>query len=257
MILRVFISRIGEPQTTDRQEATDKELYCMRFYYWSFLNWIPLTIFYVIAAVLVLILWKLTKGDRGAPKLVWSFIVVMVVLPWTEELWIAWNFGKLCKKDAGIFVYKTVAVDGFYDATRPTSATPWSKKSGKELDGRGYKFYEMPVPDFKGGPAKIAHLEKENSTWTTTLLDQPTARYHYVWPNRNRQVGHKIWRSSEAIVDTQTNEELAGAVRYGRQAPWFFVGLDRPGMGCPRPGEDPLKRSGLLYTHVLLPKDAR
>lgn len=230
----------------------------MRFYYHSGLSNLILIPTYVGGFLLIMVVcWGLGKAWKPLWLLAIPALAYLAVAPMWEEFGIAYNFGQLCKKDAGIFVYKTVEVDGFYDATRPTTAEPWSKKSGEELDARGYKFYEMPVPDFKGGPAKIAHLEKENSTWTTTLLDQPTARYHYVWPNRNRQVGHKIWRSSEAIVDTQTNEELAGAVRYGRQAPWFFVGLDRPGMGCPRPGEDPLKRSGLLYTHVLLPKDAR
>ena len=227
----------------------------MRFYYWSFLNWIPLTIFYVIAAVLVLILWKLTKGDRGAPKLVWSLIVVMVVLPWTEELWIAWNFGKLCKKDAGIFVYKTVAVDGFYDATRPTSATPWSKKSGKELDGRGYKFYEMPVPDFKGGPAKIAHLEKVNGIWTTTLLDRPTARYHYKELASHLSVTHGVKQFERVVVDQQSDDVLGRYMNYYRNAPWFFIGLDRPTIPCVEARDRWAEgRSMLVWQSVLLPK---
>src|SRR6185436_2580017 len=107
--------------------------------------------------------------------------------------------------------------------------------------------------DPKGGPSSVVHYEKVNGVWTPTILDQPTARYHYQWPEFNAKVSHKVFRQRESVMDAQTGDVLAGSNRYGRKSPWFFVALDDPGMSCPRPGEDPLKRPGSLYKQVLLP----
>jgi hypothetical protein len=227
----------------------------MRFYYWTGLSWLFLLPVYIVGAGLITLLWwRLAKRVKRAWAIIVPLYLVLAIGPWVEELWIAWNFGHLCKKDAGIFIYKTVEVEGFYDATRPTLPKPRTEQAAKDLDRGGYRFYEMVFPDFKGGPSKVVHLEKVNGIWTPTVLDRPAARYHYRWPDFNNEVGHKIWRNSEAVVDMETDDTLAVSVRYGRQAPWFFVGLDRPGMSCPRPGEDPLKKPGALYKQVLLPR---
>jgi len=225
----------------------------MRFYYWSFLNWIPITIFYVIAAAIIWVIWILIRDDRKAKYAIWGLIAVMGVLPWTEEIWIAWNFDRMCKKDAGIFVDKTVEVDGLYDATRSTHDSPPTLQAIDEYERSGYRFYERRFRDM----GKVVHIEKKNGVWTATVIDRPTARYLYTSPNFNAQVGHKIWRNSEAVVDAKTGETLAVSVRYGRQAPWFFMGLDRPGLSCPQLGKDPLKKPGALYRQVLLPSQHR
>jgi len=204
----------------------------MHFYYWSFLNWIPITIFYVIAAVVLWILWRLIKDDKKAKFFIWGLIPVMLILPWIEELWIAGQFGRHCKQDAGIFIYKTLEVDGFYDATRPTHANPRSKAAADDLDKGGYQFYEMPLPDFKGGPTRVVHLEKENNIWTPTVLEQPTARYHYKWPEMNSTVSYKVRKTERLVSDSETGEVLGRYVDYDRTAPWFFVGSDRPLMFC-------------------------
>jgi high-affinity Fe2+/Pb2+ permease len=61
----------------------------MRFYYWSFLNWIPITIYYVVAVILLLAVWWLIKKKNKAKYIMGSLIPVMLILPWTQELWIS------------------------------------------------------------------------------------------------------------------------------------------------------------------------
>ena len=227
----------------------------MRFYYHSGLSNLILIPTYVGGFLLIMVVcWGLGKAWKPLWLLAIPALAYLAVAPMWEEFGIAYTFGQLCKKDAGIFVYKTVEVDGFYDATRPTTAEPWSKKSGEELDARGYKFYEMPVPDFKGGPAKIAHLEKVNSAWTTTLLDQPTARYRYAMTHMDTPMGHKVKKIERVVDDRQTMEVLARETKYKREAPWYFVGLDRPVMLCPSPGEHSLSQYGSVFNLALKPR---
>jgi hypothetical protein len=229
----------------------------MRFYYISIISVFLLLLIWFIGTGLLAWLGSLLKQRwKGAWKLMVPLFLLLYIGPIAEELWIAWNFGRLCKKDAGIVVNKTVEVEGFYNGTRPTHAGARTEAGAKDLDRGGYRFYEMVLKarNVVGEVDRVVHIEKQKGEWIATVLDRPTARHHYLWPDRNVRVSHKIWRSTEEIIDTELRETLAGSARYGRQAPWFYMGLDRPGMSCPRPGEDPLKRPGLLYRQVLLPE---
>jgi len=254
----------------------------MRFYYIS-----------IISIFLLLVIWFIGTGLlawfgswlRKRMKHAWVVMVPLFLLlyigPIAEELLISRNFGQLCKKDAGIFIYKTVEVEGFYDSTGGSFELLRSGKyrwlEGPSRDGKGVshtalgddKFTREAISKFdseaKGKRASALEMlrvevddvtealvfPKKDESWRITKLDQPTARYHYRWPDFNSHVSHKINKNSQEVVDTQTGEVLGGAVRYGRRAPWFVVGLE--GIGCPRPGEDQLKRPGLIYKQILLP----
>jgi hypothetical protein len=222
----------------------------MRFYYWSFLNWIPITIFYLIAAVVLWILWRLIKDDKNAKYLMFGLIPVMLILPCTEELWIAWKFGQLCKKDAGIAIYKTVEVDGFYDATRSTHADSPTPQAIEEYERSGYRYYERRFRD----TGKIVHIEKVNGVWTPTILDRPTARYRYAMTHMDTPMGHGVEKIERVVDDRQTRDVLARETKYKRKAPWYFVGLDRPVMLCPAPGEHPLSQYGSVFNLALKPR---
>jgi hypothetical protein len=160
--------------------------------------------------------------------------LLLYIGPIAEELWIAWNFDRLCKKDAGIFVYKTVEVDGFYDATRPTHAGPRTVPGAKDLDRGGYRFYEMILKarNVVGEVDRVVHLEKKNGEWVATVLDHPAARYQYNWPHKSTPVAHKIVKGERVVVDSKSDEVLGRYLNYARRAPWFFIHLDRPSMGC-------------------------
>jgi len=122
------------------------------------------------------------------------------------------------------------------------------------MDESGYRFHERPFFDRRSGSSEVVRFEKVGGEWAARLLDRPTARYHYSWPQRNAIVGHKMFKQIEAVTDVQTNEVVGRSVQYGRTSPWFFVALDDPGMSCPRPDE---KAGVLLYRLVLEPAVAK
>ena len=227
----------------------------MRFYYISIISIFLLTMIYAFGTAVLAGMWL---GLRKRWKKIWMLVLPLLLLlyvaPIVEELWIAWNFGQLCKRDAGIFIYKTVEAEGFYDATRPTHAGPRNQQAAEDLDRGGYRFYEMVFPNYQGGLNKVVHLEKVKGQWLATVLDHPTARYHYRWPHMNSPAGHKLQKIERLVIDTQTQEVLGRYVDYGRTSAWFYVGLDRPLIFC-KEAERDARAKGTVFgpRMVLLP----
>ena len=255
----------------------------MRFFPWSPFSWLILGPLYLGgAAVIAFVCWLLAKTWKPAWLPAIPLLLVLAVAPLWEELGIAYNFGKLCKKDAGIFVYKTVEVEGFYDDTGGTM--------GLVRDG-GYQWAEGPRRDGKGayrlskGDANLArqamrqfeaenpgakatdrstlrvyvHPDVEvlvfpakNESWRMQILEQPTARYHYRWPSMSEAVSHKIVKGERVVLDDQTGEVLGRHLNYARKAPWFFVHLDRPNMGCMEVKEDARQRGNVFGPNMVL-----
>jgi hypothetical protein len=218
----------------------------MGFYYTSLLSTIPLAIAY---AVLGLVYWGIVRATRAARwrRTVLSAIgVVFLLLPISEELWIAWNFGQACK-EAGTFIYKKVRVDGFYDDTRTTHAGMPTPQAVESFEHSGFRFLEMR------GREKFVRLEKIDGQWKPIVLDRPTARYHYTKPYSHTSVGHKIKMFEYLVRDTQAGEVLARERTYAREAPWYFVSLDRPTLFCPVSGRYGEKIHATIYDLVLQP----
>ncbi|SRR5581483_8512868 len=220
----------------------------MRFYYVSIFSVIFLGLIYAVGTALLVGLWYALRRWKSAWMLMLPLFVLLYIGPIAEELWISWNFGQLCKKDAGIFVYKTVKVEGFYDDTHSWTARRMREEPGyRFLEGRGDK----------SGKAIYWRHERAGDQIRSFTIDHPTARYHYIRPDSHRPVQHKIERNSREVIDSQTGEVLAKEVSYGREPPWFFIHLDRPVMLCPEPGQHPLSRYGSVYNLALKPIDAR
>ena len=224
----------------------------MGFYYTSFFSIIPLAIAY---AVLGLAFWgivRATRGRRWRKPILIVAAVGFLLLPVSEELWIAWNFGQACK-EAGTFIYRKVQVEGFYDDTRTTHAGPPTPQAVKSFEESGYRFLEMK------GQEKFVRIEKADGQWRAFMLDRPTARYHYKWPNpHGDQVAHKVGKSERIVIDTETNEQIARYTGFGRRPPWFWIGLDTPAFACDAPGRWPLTRGNpLIYREALIPATQR
>lgn len=211
----------------------------MRFYYISIFSVMFLGVLYLLGTGLLVWIWYRLRKWKWAWMVMVPLFVLLYIGPIAEELWIAWNFGRLCSKDAGIFVYKTVQVEGFYDDTHGWRAD--------KLRASGYQWVEG-----RGADSYWRHEQVGNEV-RSSKIDRPTARYWYRWSDFNTPVGYKIFKQGELIVDQHSGEILGTSVMYGRKSPWFFIALDDPGMSCPRPGEDPMKKSGLLYKTILLP----
>jgi hypothetical protein len=252
----------------------------MRFYYFSLFSWMLYGVVSVVAIALLWGLWtKLLKLKITRP-VYWLLVAAILVGPWAEELWIAYNFDRLCRKDAGVFVNKTVEVDGFYDATL---------RSAYELTKVGrYKFAEHPTEDRKGiervelatvaerekalawyaerNPGKerpkdrsvlypvnekeiIAVLPNGVDAWRVTKLDKPTARYHYKRTDFHAPVVHQIKRFENVVVDVQSGEVLGRHMNYSRGPYWFFIGLDVPTIEC----HELKGKDVFVYPYVLKP----
>ncbi len=256
----------------------------MRFYYLSLISLLLVAIFYFVALYVVRQIWKenLKRPFTGVGA--WVVVAVVLVAPWSEELWIAYNFGQLCRKDAGIFINKTVEVEGFYDSTMRSAFE--NTKPGS------YQFVEHATEDRKGfervqrasdedralalawysetNPGKdrpkgqsIFHPLNDRETvavypngvdaWRITKLDQPTARYHCREVDFLKPVSHQIDRVERAVVDVQTGDVLGRYVNYYRGPYSFFVHLDRPTIPCEETQLETRKHGNLIFLSVLKP----
>jgi len=176
--------------------------------------------------------------------------VVILVLPWLQEAWIAWKFSHVCR-DAGLHIAREVHAEGFYNDTVITGA-----KSGpitypkwiEALDKSGYSFTETPR---YGG--KVSHVEKVNGRWTLTVLDRPTARFHFKMPVSFADLGQGIYCSEETVVDTQTHQTIASYKYCSRQGSVLQFN-PYPIEFCPT-REEGLKV--MLYSRVVIPAARR
>ena len=227
----------------------------MRFYYQSGLSNLILIPTYVGGFLVIMVVcWGLGKVWKPLWLLAIPALAYLAVAPMWEEFGIAYNFGQLCKKDAGIFIEKTVEVAGFYDATAVATKVldPVPQQAAEHWDKLGYQFYEKGLADTRGGPTRTVHYEKRNGVWKGEVFDQPSARYHYRWPHMNTVVSHKVVKTEQLVADTLTDEVLARYVNYGREGPWFFVGLDMPLMLCEEAERDARKRGTVFGPRMVL-----
>lgn len=241
-------------------------------------------IFVFVAVLLLWLVWtKLFNLEPRGP-FYWVLVAAIVVGPWGEELWIAYNFGHLCRKDAGLVIKKTVKVDGYYDDTgTPTRLVGSPYKFLESPDGHGkYQRLEYATEEEKSkalawysethsgtAPPKniwITHtlndrvrivVEADTGyAWRITKLDKPTAEYGFKWRwgGGAVQVAHKIWMEDSTVWNANTGEVLAHYVSYDRGPYWFFIGLGAPMIACDGPDGGPdTRHSSLIYREVLKP----
>ena len=254
----------------------------MRFYYISLFSLILLGLIYVFGTVFLVWLRKLLKKRwNGAWKVMVPLFLLLYIGPIAEELWIAWNFGQLCKKEAGIFINKTVEVDGFYDDTGGTigivrdGGYKWAEGPGRngngayrltkgddaltlkaiarfESDNPGSTASERPSITVQMSPdVEVLVFPQKHESWRMQILDQPNARYHYVRVADHLEVALGIKKFERAVVDTLTSEILGNSVDFSRQAPWFFIHLDKPVMFC-RETENAAHKIGKPFSYRLV-----
>ena len=80
------------------------------------------------------------------------------------------------------------------------------------------------------------------------LLLRPDRR-----PAVMKQVGHKMQKYEEVVVDTETNQVLGHYLNYYRGAPWFYISLDLPTMPCMEMQDRRSRGAILIYSLVLKP----
>jgi hypothetical protein len=258
----------------------------VRFYYLSIFSLMLLGVLYLVGTGLLV--WfgsSLRKRWKRAWIVMVPLFLLLYTAPVAEEFWIAWNFGQLCRKDAGIFISKTVEVEGFYDATGATldlvrpggyrfieshgaegKGTIRLSFGDAELKQEAFARYEKEFPGRNAAEQDMIRVKldertevlvypKKGDSWRITKLDHPTARY-YFGMDSGRDIGHKLGKQESRVTDSQTGEAIGEYRVYIREAPWYFIGLGRPNMGCDGPEGGPHTKhenSFLIYRDILKP----
>ena len=219
----------------------------MRFYYISIFSVMVLGLIYLLGSGLLAWfgVW-LRKRWKKAWTLMVPLFLLFYAAPVAEEFWIAWNFGQLCKKDAGLFVYKTVEVEGFYDDTHT-----WAERRMNDPAEPRYIFMEGRGQ--RNGEDVYWRHERVGGAIRSFEIKHPTSRYRFQ-KDAGTPVSHKVYLQSSSVVEIQSQEILGRYMRYSRQAPWFLIGLNDPGLGCDGPDGGPdTRHSFLIYREVLKP----
>jgi hypothetical protein len=213
----------------------------MRFYYFSLLSWVVYVVYGAIAVTLVSLLWTKFLKLKLRNPVYWALAVAILVAPWIEELWIAYNFDRLCRKDAGVFINKSVEVDGFYDDT-----THWWRQLSESSN---YKFVESR----DNATGQLWRVERVGDELRHFKIDEPTARYRYMAPQQSAPIGYKIRKTERVVTDSQTQEVLARETLYARKAYWFFIALGAPVILCKDVDQRGSPSVGSIYNAVLKP----
>ena len=75
-----------------------------------------IAVLYWICGAVLLKVWRRVRGRTWGKVVVPLVAFVVLILPWADEVWIAWHFSEFCK-DAGVRVVRKVEVEGYYDDT--------------------------------------------------------------------------------------------------------------------------------------------
>lgn len=217
-----------------------------------FLIWLPLSIW---------LLRKIGLGLKPGP-FKWGTLgllgVVLAAIPVGDDAYIQWHFNRLCR-DAGMHYEKKIAVDGYYDSvmTGPSTAGPITNLPAIEsYDRDGFRFFERRAGYAPGKygdqPLQYSHVEKADGKWQTSILDRPTARYHYKHSSKHDAVAFQVTKFEDVILDTETKKVIGRRTIYTRYPGWLdsrWLGFfDTQGKQCP-----PSDKAGHLLTAALIP----
>jgi len=228
----------------------------MHFYNINLLSLVFIGLIYFAGTSLLIRLGaRLSSRAKRGWQVLLPLFLLLYAGPVAEEFWVAWNFGKLCNQDAGVFVNKTVQVEGFYDASAvlPMRYANFAAESVNYYKMGGYRYIEFGLDQPPGEPRKIVHIENVNGVWKSTVLDRPMARYVYQEIHRGTTVSHKVNKVERVVIDNQTGEILARETKYRRSPPWFYVGDYHVDQQCPSPDEHHSPVFGSVYKLTLIP----
>jgi hypothetical protein len=179
----------------------------------------------VVLVIVALPMRKLMAAFRWKWVVIAPPVFALLALPWAEEIWIAWHFEKLCR-GAGVHVARQVEVEGFVDDTSRSSRTGlkpgllnFDSNSLAAFDKAGYRYKEHMLAD--GG---VWHVERKQDGVYGSVLDRPTARYHYRYayqptPHQYEEpVGWKLEKLETQVVDTITGEVIGRQILIKRRS---------------------------------------
>jgi hypothetical protein len=204
------------------------------------LGWLP-----ILLVWLPLSIWLLRKIGLGLKPgpFKWATLgllgLVLAAIPVGDDAYIQWHFNRLCR-DAGMHYEKKIAVDGFYDSVTSSGYDAVEKD--------GFRFVEHR----KQVSGKLERVERVGGEWRVSILDRPTARYHYKFSSQHDSVAFQVTKFEAVILDTETSKVVGRQTVYTRYPGWLdsrWLGFfDARGKQCP-----PSDKAGYLPTAVLIP----
>lgn len=253
----------------------------MRFYYLSLISWTAYAFVAIIAIVFFSLLWRKAFTLKFTNPVYWVLVAAILIGPWVEELSIAYNFDRVCRKDAGVFVNKVVQADGYYDDTGGGSLDLIRAGTYRFIESRNRQSYirltlgdselmRRAFEQFQRTTGKDPSIEevikasvdeqtealvfpKRGEAWRITKIDKPTARYEFKRLDFNTPVSHQIRRFEDVVIDRQNGEVLGRYTNYHRGPYWFFISLDLPTIPCRETEVGTGKYGSLIYLAVLKP----
>lgn len=179
-------------------------------------------IFYVVIVVLIIVLpmsrWLL-NDKRWKWWVIIPVILPVLITPIVEELWIAHQFENLCQ-DAGVYVTRRVKAQGFYDSVNRSFSTKNkiidNSDKVKVITDLGFAFSEN-----KTIQGKVRHWEIKNNKIIQTIIDKPTALYHYIQPHQDTKISHRIYKWEWRIMDSKSKEMIAKDTHFHRYPGWI------------------------------------
>jgi len=183
----------------------------------SFFGYAIMAVFYSLSFWLLVLMWQGIRSWRGGKIIIASLGLIVLALPWVEEIWIAYHFNEACK-DAGVHVVKQVEVEGYYDATEGGPAEKGYIDSPQAIaayEKSGFTFREYRLG--YRNPGKVSRVEKQdNGRWLLTIQDKPAARYYYSQPHKDTQLNYKIYKWEWVVTDSMSNEIIGRDVHFHR-----------------------------------------
>lgn len=203
------------------------------------------------------------KMEEMMKKISLLIIALLVSACDSEKAGLA-ELKRLCEKDAGLTIYKTVEADGYYDSYTDCHHC-WKKliKSNYQfvefcaeeeqhplsyiLADRGcFRIFktkrnqnichariDQRLSDFKADP--YPEFLKEHCI-AVDKIEKPMARYTYEVERKdwwiNEGTGTKMTWGAGRIIDTKTNEILGERISYGLFPKWYGTSRSKPHVGC-------------------------
>lgn len=181
------------------------------YFYMSGLGKIAYVVLY-LPAVLIFLTVLYRFWLRLLP-IIWLRRSVMLLLtlffaaaPWLEVYYISVEAQRLCRSQAGLHVYRVVDAEGFLEAG---GIGYWSKY--------GFKYVESG-----GGTTRLIKYREtmQDGKAVTREVHEYISRYESRTGDSHVVVGKYFARSSEQVIDRQTNEVLGELVHFS-----IFPGL--------------------------------
>jgi len=178
-----------------------------RFYISGLMYWFLLVVYLPLVLLVLVWVWRRVLPAGWGWKLGGTvvYLVLVFLLPLGDVLYTNWQMARLCP-DAGLHVYRSVEVDGFYSEV---GLVP------REELGKGYQYVEFAAPGQRLGWVERGAdgVVIEGSCPREDASCKPRSRY-WLTSTTNEAILSSVLRDEYRVVDHDTGEVLGRSTSY-------------------------------------------